>query len=96
MRREAWSRCAARIADDGVQTVERYLGLSRRQRKADKVSWLRERLIESGAIDRARNFASQLAAAANQEASHALDHLGDSPDREFLLALPSYLVGRNR
>ncbi|MDQ2960383.1 MAG: polyprenyl synthetase family protein [Candidatus Dormibacteraeota bacterium] len=76
--------------------VERFLAQSRQQRQAADVAWLRQTLIDRGCIDRARQYAQQLSAAAHREGLLALAGLPDSNDRDFLLALPAYVVERDR
>jgi geranylgeranyl pyrophosphate synthase len=71
------------------------------------VAWVRELLDEHrsihAAIATARDLAHaaiatarDLAHAARDEARRALAHIPDSPDRDFLLALPHYVISRQR
>lgn len=76
--------------------VEQFLARSREQRRSDEVEWLHNKLIDTGCVDQAKEYALNLSDAAH---AHALELFGDLPEsesRDFLLALPSYVVERNR
>jgi geranylgeranyl diphosphate synthase type II len=60
------------------------------------VAWVRELLDEHRSIHAAIATARDLAHAARDEAQRALAHIPDSPDRAFLLALPHYVISRQR
>ena len=81
-------------ADGERAEVERYLALSRRERDADAVQWIQERLVAAGSIEAAVRRAGALADAAREEALAALSTTADSEDKRFLMELPSYVVGR--
>jgi geranylgeranyl diphosphate synthase type II len=72
-----------------------FLGKVRTARTAAEVSWLHQRMLELGCIDHARLAARQLATAALTEGTGALAAEPESDDKRFLLALPSYVVGRD-
>jgi geranylgeranyl diphosphate synthase, type II len=78
------------------QRVVRFLALPRAERGEGDVAWLHERIVETGALDRASALARQLAAAARDRGEAALADVPDSAAREFLLALPAYVVERDR
>jgi geranylgeranyl diphosphate synthase type II len=76
--------------------VVRFLGRPRAERSDEDVAWLHDRIVETGALDRAAALARQLADAAREHGGTALDGVSDSAAREFLLALPAYMVERDR
>jgi geranylgeranyl diphosphate synthase, type II len=76
--------------------VERFLAQSRLERRRDEVEWLRGRIIEAGCIDQARAYAQQLSVAAHEQALKTFRDVADSDARNFLLALPSYVLERDR
>jgi len=73
-----------------------FLGRPRSQRDPADVAWVRDRMVEVGSVDVARAYARQLAAAAVREAEDAFGAAPPSPHRDFLLALPAYMVERDR
>ncbi|MGZ7008301.1 MAG: polyprenyl synthetase family protein, partial [Ilumatobacteraceae bacterium] len=78
------------------QRLEAFLAKSRVEREADDVRWLLDRLIHEGCIDRAHQRAQELARAARVEAVRAFADAAPSPSLDFLLALPDYMVERDR
>ncbi len=76
--------------------VEAFLARPRAEREADDVAWLHDRIVETGGLDRAAALARHLADAAHTRGEEALDAVPDSAAREFLLALPAYVVERDR
>jgi geranylgeranyl diphosphate synthase, type II len=76
--------------------VERFLALSRVQRDADEVEWLRSRMIDAGCVDRAKQCASDLSAAARAQALETLAGVPESSSRDFLLTLPNYVLERDQ
>ncbi|MGZ4761346.1 MAG: polyprenyl synthetase family protein [Ilumatobacteraceae bacterium] len=78
------------------QRLEAFLAKSRAEREADDVRWLLDRLIHEGCIDRAHQRAQELARAARVEAVRAFADAAPSPSLDFLLALPDYMVERDR
>ncbi len=78
------------------QRVELFLSQSRGERRLDEVEWLRQRIIDSGCVDQAREYARQLSDAAYAQATSAFGDLPDSDARYFLLALPAYVLERDR
>lgn len=78
------------------ERLARFLGQARRERDAADVAWVRDRLVETGCLDVARRYAQELAAAARREAVRAFGAAPASPHGEFLLALPAYMIERDR
>jgi geranylgeranyl diphosphate synthase, type II len=76
--------------------VERFLAQTRGQRRAADVEWLRSRMIETGCIERAQESARHLADAAGEQALQLFGDVPHSESRDFLLALPSYMIERDR
>jgi geranylgeranyl diphosphate synthase type II len=76
--------------------LERFLGHSREQRGAEDVEWLRNKLIDTGCVDQAREHARHLSAAAQEQGLELFGDLPDSSSRDFLLSLPSYVLERDR
>ncbi|MGW2250571.1 polyprenyl synthetase family protein [Kitasatospora sp. NPDC001660] len=94
-------RCTATERD----RIERYLSRTRSQRgpeAAEDVRWLLDRLAAYGCVESARQAAAGLVAAAEREIDGVLGAAaaqgGQEADeaREFLLALPGFVVGRGR
>jgi geranylgeranyl diphosphate synthase type II len=71
-----------------------FLGRSRQEREADEVAWVRERIEHHGCIDHARRIAHGLAGAAQHEAQTLLRDLPPSRDRDFIEALPRWVLTR--
>jgi geranylgeranyl diphosphate synthase type II len=90
------TRLLRSLAQPERRRLERFLAQSRRERREDDVEWLRQRLIETGCIDWAHEYARQLSSAAHREGEQAFAGLPESDDRDFLLSLPSYVLERDR
>jgi geranylgeranyl diphosphate synthase type II len=73
-----------------------FLGRSRSERSEADVRWVRERLDEHGSIEAAATTARELADAARAEAEKALADAVVGADRDFLLAMPQYVITRRR
>ncbi len=78
------------------QRLEAFLAMSRAEREPDDVHWLLDRLVHEGCIDRAHQRAQELARAARVEAERAFAGAPPSASLDFLLALPDYMVERDR
>ncbi len=76
--------------------VERFLERSRAERRAGEVEWLHQRIIDTGCVERARQHAQHLSAAATAHGQEIFGDLPESHARQFLLALPSYVSERDR
>ena len=57
---------------------------------------LRSRVIETGCVEFAKGCAADLAEAARAEAERLFGDVEESEARDFLVALPSYMVARDR
>jgi geranylgeranyl diphosphate synthase type II len=84
------------LAGSDSKRLQTFLAKPRTARTDDEVQWVYQRLVENGCIDHARANAVQLAEAAEQEARAALVGVQDGPNKEFLLALPRYVISRDR
>jgi geranylgeranyl diphosphate synthase type II len=76
------------------QRLDDFLGRPRGERTAAEVRWVRERIDEHGCIDYAKAVAHALAGAARHEYERLAPDLPDSPDKEFLAALPAWVLAR--
>jgi geranylgeranyl diphosphate synthase type II len=76
--------------------LTRFLGRSRAQRRERDVEWVYDMMTAAGSIDYARRCARALADAAASEGAAALASLPDGDDKAFLLALPEYVITRDR
>ena len=74
--------------------LRRVLGRSREHRSAGEVAWIRERMEAYGSLEHARAMAHGLAGAAAHEFSLECADLPPSPDKEFLAALPAWVLSR--
>jgi geranylgeranyl diphosphate synthase type II len=74
--------------------LRRILGREREQRSADEVTWIRERMDAYDCLSYARQIAHGLAGAAVHEFTLELDQLPPSEDKEFLRALPEWVLAR--
>ncbi|PTL78761.1 polyprenyl synthetase family protein [Vitiosangium sp. GDMCC 1.1324] len=74
--------------------LSRVLGVPRVERTREDVGWIREQMDRYGAIDYARQVAHGLAGAALHEFALAFADLPDSPDKDFLAALPTWVLER--
>lgn len=72
----------------------RLLRAPRTARTAAQVDWIRARLDHHGCLEYARRFAHGLAGAALHEAAQAFGDLPPSRDKEFLQALPRWMIER--
>lgn len=71
------------------------LSASRAERSWEEVRWIRERMDWYGSIEHARQVAHGLAGAALHEFALAFADLPDSPDKDFLAALPTWVIERS-
>ena len=74
--------------------LSRVLGRSRVERTREEVQWVREQMDQYGSIDYARQVAHGLAGAAMHEFALAFTDVPDSPDKDFLAALPTRVIER--
>jgi geranylgeranyl diphosphate synthase type II len=70
------------------------LGTSRAERTREEVRWIRECMDRYGSIEYARQVAHGLAGAALHEFALAFADLPDSPDKDFLASLPTWVIER--
>lgn len=70
------------------------LGMSRAERTQEQVRWIRKCMDRYGSIEYARQVAHGLAGAALHEFALAFAELPDSPDKDFLAALPTWVIER--
>jgi geranylgeranyl diphosphate synthase type II len=70
------------------------LALPRTERPESEVRWVREALDAYGCIAYARQVAQGLAGAAQHEFDAAFGDLPDSPDKQFIAALPTWMIER--
>jgi geranylgeranyl diphosphate synthase type II len=71
------------------------LGRSREARTEGDVHWVLECMAAYGSIDYARQVAHGLAGAADYECEQLYGHLPESRDKQFLKALPVWVIERN-
>src|SRR5947207_10431924 len=71
------------------------LGQPRECRTDVEVRWVRERMDVYGCLDYGRQVAQGLAGAAQYEFKELYGHLPDSRDKQFLEALPAWVIERN-
>ena len=71
------------------------LGQARECRTHDEISWVRQRMDHYGSLDYARQVAQGLAGAAQYEFDHLYGRLPESRDKQFLKALPTWVIERN-
>src|SRR5204863_266270 len=72
-----------------------FLSLPRPERRAADVRWVRERMAAYGCVDYARQVAHALAGAARHECTALYAGLPRTRDREFIEALPGWVLARN-
>jgi geranylgeranyl diphosphate synthase type II len=83
------------VMEPGEQArLSRVLGMPRAERTREEIQWIRERMDRYGSIDYARQVAHGLAGAALHEFALAFAELPDSPDKDFLAALPTWVIER--
>jgi len=70
------------------------MALSRDQRTAEQVAWVRLLMDRYGAVDHARRIAHGLAGAALKEYASTYDGLPDSRDKQFIRGLPTWVFER--
>jgi len=71
------------------------LSRPRELRSDGDVSWVRERMDAYGSLEYARQVAHGLAGAAQYEFQELYGHLPESRDKQFLAALPVWVIERN-
>ena len=71
-----------------------FLAVPRSEREDADVRWLHHRLHESGSIEYARDVTHALAGAAQHEFAEAFASVPESRDRQFLEALPRWVIER--
>lgn len=72
-----------------------FMGLGRSERKAADVEWLRDRIVQSGSLERAAMLSRALAGAALHEFTHSFGHLPESRDKAFIRALSTWVFERD-
>lgn len=86
-----------RSVDNAERTRLRdFLAMSRSERGAADVAWVRERMDAYHCVAYASNVAHALAGAAHHEGSALLHRVPPSRDRQFLENLPGWLLARTR
>jgi geranylgeranyl diphosphate synthase, type II len=75
--------------------LHKLLGQPRDCRTDRDVSWVRQRMDAYGCLDYARQVAQGLAGAAKFEYNELYGSLPDSRDKQFLEALPTWVIERN-
>lgn len=83
---------AGKAERDRLSTI---LGRPREQRTDHDVRWVLDRMASHGSIDYARQVAHGLAGAAQYECDQLYGNLADSRDKQFLKALPVWVIERN-
>ena len=73
----------------------RLLQQEREGRTPEDVSWVRKRMDHYSSLDYARQVAQGLAGAAQFEFDQLYGHLPESRDKQFLQALPTWVIERN-
>lgn len=76
--------------------LDRYLRQTRAERSVADVRWLHSRMESMGSIEYAGGCAGTLADAALAEAPAAFASATDNDDLRFLLAMPEYVIQRQR
>jgi len=71
------------------------LGTPRQERDSGAITWVRERMDHYGSLEYARQVAQGLAGAASAEFSQLFGTLPASRDKEFIRALPQWVIQRN-
>jgi len=85
-----------REASPGDRTrIRGFLARRRGQRGKSEVAWLRSRMEACGSLDYARRIAHALAGAAQHEYEALYVGLPDSRDRQFIAALPEWVLARS-
>jgi geranylgeranyl diphosphate synthase, type II len=86
-----------RILEGGeAKRLQTFLAEPRAARADVEVRWVYDKLVQNDCIAHARTNSAQLAEAAEREARAVLDRVPDGPDKDFLLALPEYVISRDR
>jgi geranylgeranyl diphosphate synthase type II len=83
-----------RATGDERDRLAAYLARPRSDRRETDVRWIRERMDAYGCLDHARQVAHALAGAAQHESGALYAGLPDSRDRQFLEALPAWMLTR--
>jgi len=76
------------------QRLTETMGLSREQRTAEQVFWIRRLMDKYGAVEHARRIAHGLAGAALNEYTHIYGGLPDSRDKQFIRGLATWVFER--
>jgi geranylgeranyl diphosphate synthase type II len=75
--------------------LSRMLGQPRNLRTSTDLLWVRERMNAHGSLDYARQVAHGLAGAAQHEFDCLFGYLPESRDKQFIQALPMWVIERN-
>ena len=85
-----------REASPGDRTrIRGFLARPRELRRKSEVAWLRTRMEAYGSIDYARGIAHALAGAARHESEAVYAGLPERRDRQFIRALPEWMLSRS-
>lgn len=82
------------MSADEQARLSRVLRTPRAARTWEEIRWIRERMEQYGSLDYARQVAHGLVGAALHEFSLVFAELPDSPDKDFLEALPTWVIER--
>jgi len=82
-------------APDDRARLRAFLARPRARRGKAEVAWLRRRMEAYGCLDHARGIAHALAGAARHECEALYAGLPDSRDRQFIAALPEWVLSRS-
>lgn len=80
--------------DEERHRLHRLLGLPRNERAAGEIAWVRDRMDYYDCLEYARLAAHALAGAAVYESKQILKNLPNSRDKQFLEALPYWVIDR--
>lgn len=87
-------RLFERLLPADLDRLRSFLGRPRGERTLSELQWVRDQMDQHDCIEYARRVAHALAGAAQHEAGALLGHLPDSRDKQFLAALPAWVIAR--
>jgi geranylgeranyl diphosphate synthase type II len=88
-------RLIQRASADERERIRQLLATPRAERTREQVDWVRDAMLSYGCIDYARQVAHALAGAAQHEFERVLAGLPDSRERQFIAALPAWVIERS-
>jgi geranylgeranyl diphosphate synthase type II len=82
------------VSNEQRVRLQEFLGLARKEKRAEEVSWVRQLLDRHGSLEYSRQVAHGLAGAASREFEVTFAGLPETRDLQFVRELPTWVLSR--